>query len=141
VEDLYEAEQQQRAALRLLKAVGLLALVIGGVGIANITVAAIMERTREIGLRRAIGATDLEVMGQFIAEAALLSLVGGLTAVTTVHLLTKVATTTIFEAPYRFQPRDAAIAMGAAFAVGVGSSLGPALRITRIDVVSALRGE
>jgi putative ABC transport system permease protein len=141
VEDLYEAEQQQRAALRLLKAVGLLALVIGGVGIANITVAAIMDRTREIGLRRAIGATDLEVMGQFIAEAALLSLVGGLTAVTTVHLLTKVATTTIFEAPYQFQLQDAAISMGAAFAVGVGSSLGPALRITRIDVVSALRGE
>jgi putative ABC transport system permease protein len=100
-----------------------------------------MERTREIGLRRAIGATDLEVMGQFIAEAALLSLVGGLTAVTTVHLLTKVATTTIFEAPYQFQLQDAAIAMGAAFAVGVGSSLVPALRITRIDVVSALRGE
>ncbi|MEA5448632.1 ABC transporter permease [Leptolyngbya sp. CCNP1308] len=141
VEDLYEEEQRQRASIRVLKAVGLLALVIGGVGIANITIAAIMERTREIGLRRAIGATDLEIMAQFIAEAALLSLIGGTTAVATVHGLTKVATTTVFEAPYEFNWRDAALSMGAAFGVGVGASFLPALRVTQIDVVQALRGE
>lgn len=141
VEDLYKEEQRQRASIRVLKAVGLLALVIGGVGIANITIAAIMERTREIGLRRAIGATDLEIMAQFIAEAALLSLIGGTTAVATVHGLTKVATTTIFEAPYEFNWRDAALSMGAAFGVGVGASFLPALRVTQIDVVQALRGE
>jgi putative ABC transport system permease protein len=141
VEDLYEEEKRQRASIRVLKAVGLLALVIGGVGIANITIAAIMERTREIGLRRAIGATDLEIMAQFIAEAALLSLIGGTAAVGTVHLLTKTATTTLFEAPYSFSWRDATLSMGAAFGVGVGASLLPALRVTRIDVVQALRGE
>lgn len=141
VEDLYEEDQRQRASIRVLKAVGLLALVIGGVGIANITIAAIMERTREIGLRRAIGATDLEIMAQFIAEAALLSLIGGTTAVATVHGLTKVATSTVFEAPYEFNWRDAALSMGAAFGVGVGASFFPALRVTRIDVVQALRGE
>ncbi|MBD2109821.1 ABC transporter permease [Nodosilinea sp. FACHB-13] len=141
VADLYEEEQRQRASIRVLKAVGLLALVIGGVGIANITIAAIMERTREIGLRRAIGATDLEIMTQFIAEAALLSLIGGTTAVATVHGLTKVATTTVFEAPYEFNWRDAALSMGAAFGVGVGASFLPALRVTQIDVVQALRGE
>ena len=141
VEDLVEEEQRQRASIRVLKAVGLLSLVIGGVGIANITIAAIMERTREIGLRRAIGATDLEIMAQFIAEAALLSLIGGTTAVATVHGLTKVATTTVFEAPYAFHWRDAALSMGAAFGVGVGASFLPALRVTRIDVVQALRGE
>lgn len=141
VEDLYEEEQRQRASIRVLKAVGLLALVIGGVGIANITIAAIMERTREIGLRRAIGATDLEIMAQFITEAALLSLIGGTTAVATVHGLTKVATTTVFEAPYEFNWRDAALSMGAAFGVGVGASFLPALRVTQIDVVQALRGE
>jgi putative ABC transport system permease protein len=141
VEDLVEEEQRQRASIRVLKAVGLLALVIGGVGIANITIAAIMERTREIGLRRAIGATDLEIMAQFIAEAALLSLIGGTTAVATVHGLTTVATATVFEAPYEFNWRDAALSMGAAFGVGVGASFLPALRVTRIDVVQALRGE
>ncbi|MBW4459962.1 MAG: ABC transporter permease [Nodosilinea sp. WJT8-NPBG4] len=141
VEDLYEEDKRQQASIRVLKAVGILALVIGGVGIANITIAAIMERTREIGLRRAIGATDLEIMAQFIAEAALLSLIGGTAAVGTVHILTKTATTTIFEAPYEFNLRDAALSMGAAFGVGVGASLLPALRVTRIDVVQALRGE
>ncbi|MEY3298603.1 MAG: hypothetical protein RLZZ597_1863 [Cyanobacteriota bacterium] len=141
VAGLYQEQQQQRAAIRVLKAVGILALVIGGVGIANITIAAIMERTREIGLRRAIGATDLEIMAQFIAEAALLSLLGGTAAVVAVHFATKTATTTLFEAPYKFRPQDAALSMGAAFVIGVGSSLLPALRITRIDVVQALRGE
>lgn len=141
VEDLYKQEQQQRSSIRVLMGVGILALVIGGVGIANITIAAIMERTREIGLRRAIGATDFEVMAQFIAEAALLSLLGGATAVITVHFLTKTATTAVFEAPYEFSMRDAAISMGAAFAVGVGSSFLPALRVTQIDIIQALRGE
>jgi putative ABC transport system permease protein len=141
VEDLYKSEQQLRSSVRVLKLVGLMALVIGGIGIANITIAAIMERTREIGLRRAIGATDLEIMAQFIAEAALLSLIGGASAVVAVHFITKAATTTIFEAPYQFSIEDAAISMGAAFVVGVGSSFLPALRITQIDVVQALRGE
>ncbi len=141
VAGLYEEQQQQQASIRVLKGVGLLALVIGGVGIANITIAAIMERTREIGLRRAIGATDLEIMAQFIAEAALLSLIGGTAAVVAVHFATQAATTTVFEAPYQFRPQDAALSMGAAFVIGVGSSLLPALRITRIDVVQALRGE
>ncbi|HEY9878090.1 MAG TPA: ABC transporter permease [Leptolyngbyaceae cyanobacterium] len=140
-EDIYKEDQQQRTSARILKVVGLLALVIGGVGIANITVATVMERTREIGLRRAIGATDLEVMAQFIVEAALLSLVGGALAVVSVHFLTKTATSTLFEAPYEFQPRDAAISMASAFAVGVGASLLPALRVTRIDIIQALRGE
>ncbi|MBE7383976.1 MAG: ABC transporter permease [Leptolyngbya sp. SIO1E4] len=140
-EDLYREDQQQRTSTRILKIVGLLALVIGGVGIANITVASVMERTREIGLRRAIGATDLEVMMQFITEAALLSLIGGTAAIATIHGLTKVATTQVFEAPYTFRAQDAAISMGAAFVVGVGASFFPALRVTQIDVVQALRGE
>lgn len=140
-EDLYEEEQQQRASARVFKSMGVLALVIGGVGIANITVAAVVERTREIGLRRALGATDFEVMAQFVAEAAVLSLVGGLVAVTTVHFATKAAATRVFAAPYEFQVQDALISMGAAFVVGVGSSFLPALRVTRLDVVDALRGE
>ena len=140
-EDLYLEDQQQRTSSIILNIVGLLALVIGGVGIANITVASVVERTREIGLRRAVGATDIEVMLQFIVEVVLLSAVAGVTAVTTVHFLTQTATTTLFIAPYEFKLRDAAISMGAALAVGVGSSFLPALRVTQIDVVQALRGE
>jgi putative ABC transport system permease protein len=80
-------------------------------------------------------------MAQFIAEAALLSMIGGASAVVTVHFITEAATTTLFEAPYEFNMQDAAISMGAAFVVGVGASFFPALRITQIDVVQALRGE
>ena len=139
--DLYQEEQQQRISSRVFKSMGVLALVIGGVGIANITVAAVVERTREIGLRRALGATDFEVMAQFVVEAVVLSLIGGLVAVTTVHFATKTAAVQIFQAPYAFRIEDALVSMGAAFAVGVGSSFLPAMRVTRLDVVEALRGE
>lgn len=139
--EILEEKRQQETSARILKGVGVMALVIGGVGIANITMAAVMERTREIGLRRAIGATSGEVMAQFIVEAAVLSLVGGATAVVVVHFLTQAATTRLYDAPYEFSPRDAAVSMVAAFGVGVGASFFPALRVTRIDVVQAIRGE
>ena len=141
VEDLYEEQQRQRTSSIILNIVGVIALVIGGVGIANITVASVVERTREIGLRRAVGATDMEVVLQFVFEVLLLSAAGGVCAIAAIHCLSKIATTTLFVSPYEFQPRDAAISMSAALAVGVGSSLLPALRVTRIDVVQALRGE
>lgn len=141
VEDIYLEQQQQRTSSIILNIVGLIALVIGGVGIANITVASVVERTREIGLRRAVGATDSEVMLQFVFEVVLLSAIGGVAAIATIHFLSKIATTTLFEAPYEFQITDAAISMGAALVVGIGSSFLPALRVTRIDVVQALRGE
>jgi putative ABC transport system permease protein len=140
-EDLYNEEQQQKTSSRILQVVGLLALVVGGVGIANITVAAVVERTREIGLRRALGATDLEVMFQFIAEAAMLSCIGGVAAILVVHGVTQAATHTLFQVTYVFHPEAAALSMGAAFVVGIGASFFPALRVTRIDVVQALRGE
>jgi len=141
VEDLYLEQQQQRTSSIILNIVGLIALIIGGVGIANITVASVVERTREIGLRRAVGATDMEVILQFVLEVTLLSAAGGVAAIASIHFLSKIATTTLFVSPYTFQPRDAAISMGASLVVGIGASLLPALRVTRIDVVQALRGE
>ena len=140
-DDLLEDLEVQQIASAALTAVGLIALVIGGVGIANITIAAVLERTKEIGIRRAIGASKLEVMSQFILEAVILSLLGGAAAVATVHGLTRVATTAVIEAPYRFSPRNAALSMGAAVAVGVGASVVPALRATQIDIVKALRSD
>ncbi|MEM1251757.1 MAG: ABC transporter permease [Cyanobacteria bacterium P01_H01_bin.21] len=140
-DDLLEDLEVQQIASAALTGVGLIALVIGGVGIANITVATVLERTKEIGIRRAIGASKLEVMGQFILEALLLSLLGGTVAVATVHGLTRVATTVVIQAPYRFSPRNTVLSMGAAVAVGVGASFIPALRATQIDIVKALRSD
>ncbi|MCU0567496.1 MAG: ABC transporter permease [Oculatellaceae cyanobacterium Prado106] len=140
-EDLLKEKETQEISSRALMVVGLIALMIGGVGIANITVATVMERTKEIGIRRAIGATQAEIMFQFILEAVLLSLVGGGLAIATIHGITQFTTTKIIQTPYQFSTRNAAMAMGAAVAVGVGASFLPALRTTRIDIVKALRSE
>ena len=140
-DDLLEDLEVQKIASAALTGVGLIALVIGGVGIANITIATVLERTKEIGIRRAIGASKLEIMGQFILEAVILSLLGGATAIAAVHGLTRVATTVVVEAPYRFSPRNAALSMGAAVAVARRASVIPALRATQVDIVKALRSD
>ncbi|MBL1178889.1 ABC transporter permease [Pantanalinema sp. GBBB05] len=138
-QDLVKERELHQTSSKALAVVGLIALGIGGVGIANITVAAVLERTKEIGLRRAIGATRFEIMLQFILESVILSVLGGVTAIASVHGLTHLTTTTIIQAPYTFSWQNAALSMGAAIAVGVGSSFFPALRATQIDVVIALR--
>ncbi len=79
--DIIEQKKTLDMVSRALLAVGAIALLVGGVGIANITIAAVMERTPEIGLRRAIGATEGDIMFQFILEAAILSLLGGVLAI------------------------------------------------------------
>jgi putative ABC transport system permease protein len=113
-------------------------LLIGGVGIANITIAAVMERTPEIGLRRAIGATQADIMLQFILEATLLSLAGGVAAIITVHALTVMVANT-FELPYEFDSRTAVLSLSSALLVGVGAGFLPALRASQLDPVKALR--
>lgn len=139
--DLIKEQELQKTSAQALAVVGLVALAIGGVGIANITIAAVLERIQEIGLRRAIGATQLEVMVQFILEAVIFSLVGGTIAIGVVHGLTTLATTMVIQAPYQFSVYHALVSMGAAILVGVGSSFFPALRATQVDVVKALRGD
>lgn len=138
VKKILEQKETLELASRALLVVGAIALLVGGVGIANITIAAVMERTPEIGLRRAIGATQRDIMLQFILEAAILSLVGGTVAIATVHGLTIVVTDT-FELPYEFETNTAALALGSALLVGVGAGFLPALRASKLDPVQALR--
>jgi putative ABC transport system permease protein len=138
-EDLLKEQETQAIAARGLLIVGLVALAIGGVGIANITVASVLERTKEIGIRRAIGATRLEIMSQFILEAIAVSVTGGAIAVVSVHYGTQFITTKMTQLPYTFSSQNAVLAMTAALGVGVGSSFFPALRATRINIISALR--
>ncbi len=140
VADILEQKQTLESVSRALLVVGAIALLVGGVGIANITIAAVIERTPEIGLRRAIGATQFDIMSQFILEAAILSIVGGSLAIITVHGLTTVVTQR-FELPYHFDQTSAAIALGSAVVVGVGAGFFPALRASQLDPVKALRGQ
>ncbi len=138
VEEILQQKQTLELASRGLTAVGIISLLIGGVGIANITIAAAIERTPEIGLRRAIGATKQDILLQFILEAALLSLLGGVAAIATVHGLTIVVTNT-FQLPYKFETSTAALSLGSALLVGVGAGFLPALRASQLDPVKALR--
>lgn len=140
VEDILQQQQTLELASQGLTVVGLIALLVGGVGIANITIASVTERTREIGLRRALGATQSEIMLQFILEAMLLSLLGGTAALGAVHGLTVVVTDT-FKLPYQFEGKTAALALGSALLVGVGAGFPPALRASKLDPVKALRSE
>lgn len=140
VDDLLQQQQTLEMASQGLTVVGAIALLVGGVGIANIMIASVTERTSEIGLRRALGATQREIMLQFILEAAILSLIGGTMGLGVVHGLT-VVVTDAFKLPYQFQSRVAALALGSALLVGVGAGLPPALRASQLDPVKALRSE
>ncbi|MEG4225071.1 ABC transporter permease [Microcoleus sp. N9_B2] len=138
VKKILEQQETLELSSRGLLAVGVISLLVGGIGIANITIAAVMERTPEIGLRRAIGATQRDIMLQFILEAVILSLAGGIAAIVTVHGLT-VVVADVFKLPYKFDSNTAALALGAALAVGVGAGFFPALRASQLDPVKALR--
>ncbi|MCT7972966.1 ABC transporter permease [Laspinema olomoucense] len=138
VDDIIEQKKTLDMVSRALLAVGAVALLVGGVGIANITIAAVIERTPEIGLRRAIGATAGDIMFQFILEAAILSLLGGVLAIATVHGLTVVVADR-FELPYEFERKTAGFALGSALLVGVGAGFLPAMQASKLDPVQALR--
>lgn len=138
-EDLLKEKELKETVALALYLLALIALLIGGVGIANISIASVIERIKEIGLRRAIGATQSEVMIQFILEAAILSVVGGTAAIFVVHGLTITATTKFIRVPYQFSSQSAALSLGSALLVGVGASFFPALKASRIDVIEAIR--
>ncbi len=140
VSDILQQQKTFEMASQGLTVVGVIALLVGGVGIANIMIASVTERTAEIGLRRAVGATQQEIMLQFILEAALLSLLGGTVGLGVVHGLTVVVTDT-FKLPYEFDTSIATLALGSALLVGVGAGLPPALRASQIDPVQALRSQ
>lgn len=140
VEKIIQQKNILTMASRGLTVVAVISLLVGGIGIANITIASVAERTSEIGLRRSIGATQREIMLQFILEATLLSLLGGTIALVVVHGLTTVIADT-FELPYEFEVQTAAIAFGSALLVGVGAGFYPALQASRLDPVQALRAQ
>ncbi len=140
VEDILQQRTTLSLASRALTAVGAITLLVGGVGIANIMVASVTERTSEIGLRRAIGATQQEILVQFILEAVLLSTIGGVGAIATVHALASTVSQQ-FDLPYQFETEIAAIALSSAVVVGISASFFPALQASQLDPVRALRAE
>jgi putative ABC transport system permease protein len=137
------------AAGGILAAIAALSLLVGGIGIMNIMLVSVTERTREIGLRKAVGATRGSVLTQFLVEAATISLIGGLIGMgiayglgQVVHLATAIKkwpSPTGLEAPF---PITAAL-FAAAFSAVIGMVFGlyPAMSASKLDPIVALRTE
>ena len=124
----------------LLGAVAAVSLLVGGIGIMNIMLVSVTERTREIGLRLAIGALEREVLLQFLIEAVVLSSLGGVIGIV---LATGASwgLSTLMDVPYIFNPGVNALSF--LFSAGIGVLFGffPARRAARLDPIEALRHE
>ena len=124
----------------LLLSVAAISLLVGGIGIMNVMLASVAQRTREIGLRLAVGARESAIRVQFLGEAVVLSLIGGVFGVGL-----SVAGSVGFERtlgwPIAIPPSALAVAVISAVAVGVGFGFYPALRASRLDPIEALRHE
>jgi putative ABC transport system permease protein len=124
----------------LLSAVGAVSLLVGGIGIMNIMLVSVTERTREIGIRLAIGAFEREVLMQFLVEAAVLSSFGGLVGIT-LALLSSVLLASLLKLPFIFNAPIIAIAFAFSAAIGLIFGYFPARKAARLDPIEALRYE
>jgi ABC-type antimicrobial peptide transport system permease subunit len=134
--------QQEAAEIfsYLLAGIAGISLIVGGIGIMNIMLVTVTERTREIGVRKALGATQNSIMLQFLIEAMTLCIVGGIGGIalgaTASNLLASIAG---WSTPLSFQ----AIALAFFFSAGIGLIFGmlPARKAARLDPIAALRYE
>ena len=124
----------------LLAAVAAVSLLVGGIGIMNIMLVSVTERTREIGIRLAIGALEGQVLSQFLVEAVVLSLLGGLVGILLGLGLAGVATRAL-QVPFAIDPMIVLVAFVFSAAVGVVFGYFPARRAARLDPIAALRHE
>ena len=129
-----------RVMTTLLGAVAAVSLLVGGIGVMNIMLVSVTERTREIGLRLAIGALEREVLLQFLIEAVVLSSLGGLIGVVLASAAS-VLLAGLMQVPYVFQPGINLLSF--VFSAGIGVLFGyfPARRAARMDPIDALRHE
>jgi ABC-type antimicrobial peptide transport system permease subunit len=124
----------------LLAGIAAISLVVGGVGIMNIMLVAVKERTREIGVRRAVGARRRDVLLQFLVEALTLSAVGGAIGIA-LGFVAAFTLTILLEWPTRMTPGAIALAFGISAAIGIFFGFYPARRASRLDPIDALRTE
>jgi putative ABC transport system permease protein len=137
---LAEQKRTQRVFNLVMVAIASISLLVGGIGIMNIMLANILERTREIGVRRAIGARRSDVVRQFLVEAVLISFVGGMLGIVLGMSMSK---TIALLAGWSTVTSVSSIVLSFAFSVSVGLIFGlyPAVKAAKLDPVEAIRYE
>jgi putative ABC transport system permease protein len=124
----------------LLVAIAAVSLVVGGIGVMNIMLVSVTERTREIGIRMAIGAREGDIMVQFLMEAIVLALAGGIIGATLGYAVV-FAFSSALHWSMRVDPGSLMLAMGVSSAIGIVFGFFPARRAARLDPVQALQRE
>ncbi len=124
----------------LLGAVAAVSLLVGGIGIMNIMLVSVTERTREIGIRLAIGALERQVLTQFLVEAVVLALFGGMIGIV-LGLAIAAGGASLMDVPFTADPNVIALAFAVSALIGVVFGFFPARRAARLDPIEALRRE
>jgi putative ABC transport system permease protein len=139
--EMASAQQEgTRVLTTLLASIAAVSLLVGGIGIMNIMLVSVTERTREIGVRMAVGARPRDILGQFLVEALTLSLAGGLLGVA-LGLLAAQQLAGAFGWPLLVRADIVLLAVGVSAAIGIGFGLYPARRASQLDPIEALRYE
>jgi putative ABC transport system permease protein len=124
----------------MIVAIAGISLVVGGIGIANIMLVSVVERTREIGIRKAVGATNSAILNQFLAEAIVISIVGGCIGIGGGILIAFVAAS-IFKFPFVISILSIIVGFGLSLSVGLIAGVIPARNAAKLDPITALRSD
>ncbi len=119
---------------------GTISLLVGGIVIMNILLASFNERVREVGTRKALGATGLNIMAQFLVESVVITILGGLLGVALGSAFTR-AISSLIQQPVVLTPQNAVLGMGFAVVVGIFFGFYPAVKAARLNPIQALRYE
>jgi putative ABC transport system permease protein len=139
--DILGAQQEAANTFSLLlAAMAIVSLIVGGIGIMNVMLVSVTERTREVGVRMAVGARSLDIILQFLLEAILISVGGGLIGVVMGILSIPVAAS-LNQGMALLEPASIPLALAVSIIVGVLFGIYPALRAARLDPIEALRYE
>ena len=140
VELLRQSQQTQRIFNIVMGTIASISLLVGGIGIMNIMLSNVLERTREIGVRRAMGATRNDVVMQFLLEAVLLCIIGG-----AIGIVIGIGMSWLISAYAGWRtsvgPWAVLLAFGVSASVGIGFGWWPARKAAEMDVINALRYE